>query len=523
MKIANTIDNLVGVFSPKSALERKYFRARLEQVKKTKSRAETYAAAKTNRLTGNWVPVNSDVNSVIRNSSADVRARVRQLVRDFPYFANACNRLVDYSVGSGIIFQSKIQDKSGNLDKKLIQQVEDSFSFWMDEADVAKKLHYYEIMQLAKRQDIESGEYIIIKRWRPKEGRYLPYVLQVYESDWLTSQYDTCFGDAMTINRPGERYNIDQGVKYDRLTGEVISYMFTDPDSWGQSVEIQARDVIHGFQMLRPGQRRGISSFASGVLLANDLSDYMDAEVDAAKLAAKYLAFVTSDAPDGRQLNLTNETNDEGDVQKIDEMENAIIEYLRPNEKIEIATNPRPGAAVTPFTRLVVTMLSVTTGVPYELLSGDYQGMNYSTGKMSRNDFSYYLKPISDRHIRNFCQPTFRGFLKSAQYFNKVQLPNYFTDPYPYYRAEWQPPGMMSNDPLREGKAAIDLVANHLNSPQEYIRARGRDPEAVLMEFKQWEDWKKEYDIKDPEKTSTAMQNNPAAVAKEPTNGKKTS
>lgn len=519
MNISESIDNLVGIFSPKSALERKYFRARLGQVER-KKRSETYAAAKTNRLTGNWSPVNTSINDVIRGSSADVRARVRQLVRDFPYFANAVNRIVDYSVGSGIIFQSKIKDAKGNLDKKLIGQVEDAFSFWMDEADVARKLHYYEIMQLTKRQDVESGEYIVIKRWRPKEGRYLPYVLQVYESDWLTTQYDTYFGDAMQVNRPGERYNIDQGVKYDRLTGEVISYMFTDPDSWGNSVEVPARDVIHGFQMLRPGQRRGISSFASGVLLANDLSDYMDAEVDAAKMAAKYLAFVTSDAPDGRQLSLTEETNGEGDIQKIDEMENAIIEYLRPNEKIEIATNPRPGSAVTPFTRLVVTMLSVTTGVPYELLSGDYQGMNYSTGKMSRNDFTYYLKPISDRHIRNFCQPTFRGFMDAAAFFGKVRLPNFQTDPYPFYRAEWQPPGMMSNDPLREGKAAIDLVASHLNSPQEYIRARGRDPEDVLREFQQWEQWKTDYNIKDPLEVSTAMQNNPAAVAKEP-NGKK--
>lgn len=519
ISLSNSIDNLVGVFSPKSALERKYFRARLGQVAQ-KSRNETYAAAKSNRLIGNWTPVNSTVNDVIRGSAADVRARVRQLVRDFPYFANAVNRIVDYSVGSGILFQSKIQDKDGNLNKKLISQVEDAFNFWMDEADVAKKLHYYEIMQLTKRQDVESGEYIVIKRHRPKENRYLPYVLQVYESDWLTSQYDTFYGESMSNPRPGERYNIDQGIKYDRLTGEVISYFFTDPDSWGQSIEVMAKDVIHGFQMLRPGQRRGISPFAAGVLLANDLSDYMDATVDVAKLSAKYLAFVTSDAPDGRQLNLVDETATDGTPQKIDEMENATIEYLRPGEKVEISSNPNPSSNLTPFTRLIVTMLSVTTGVPYELLSGDYQGMNYSTGKMSRNDFTYYLKPISDRHIRNFCNPTFKGFLESASFMGRVQLPNFFTNPSQYYKAEWQPPGMMSQDPLREGKAAIDLVANHLSSPQEYIRARGRDPEDVLREFAQWEDWKKEYDIKDPVEVSTAMQNNPAAVTKEP-NGNK--
>ena len=518
MNIGVAVDSIVGLFSPKSELERKLYRTRLA---KLKNRSETYAAGKTNRMTGNWSPGNTDVNSIIKASSADVRGRVRQLVRDFPYFANAVNRLVDYTVGPGIVFQSRVQDKSGNLDKKLIQKIEDAFNFWADEADVAKKLHYYEIMQLAKRQDIESGEYIIVKRHRPKENRYLPYVLQVYESDWLTSENDKGLDDTMKGIRRGALYNIDQGVEYNRLTGEVKYYHFTDPDSWGKTIRISARDVIHGFKMLRPGQRRGISPFTPGVLLANDFGDYFDATVDVAKMAAKYLAFVKSPTPEGRQLDLNPEVNDADETKYIDDMENAIIEYLNPGEEIDIASNPNPGAQVTPFTRLIVTMLSITTDVPYELLSGDYSGMNYSTGKMSRNDFKYALRPQYARHIQGFCNPTTRPMIESAVIHGKLSLPGFYTDPYQYYRSEWQPPGMDSIDPLREAKAEIDAVKANLKSPQEGIRARGKDPEAVLKEIKQWNDWKEDYEIIDLEDISTAQANNPAAVEKEP-NGKKT-
>lgn len=508
MKLTNAVDSLVSVFSPKAAIERQLYRARLERLK---NRSETYAAAKTNRLTGNWSPANSNVNDIIKASSADVRGRVRQLVRDFPYFANAVNRIVDYSVGSGIVFQAKVQDRKGNLNEKLNQQIEDAFKFWMDEADIAKKLHYYEIMQLAKRQRVESGEFLIVKRNRPNEGRYLPFVLQIFESDWLTDSFDRDYGLLMGESGKAPGTDISQGIEYDRITGEVKAYYFTDPDSWGKAIRIPASDVIHGFRTLRPGQLRGISDFAPGVLLANDLSDYMDAEVDAAKMAAKYLAFVKSPAPEARQLNLVSKTNEDGDAFKIDEMENAIIEYLSPGEDIILASNPRPGSAITPFTRLVVTMLSVTTGVPYELLSGDYSGMNYSTGKMSRNDFTYYLKPISARHIRNFCNPTFKEFINRAWAKGKLTLPGFLNDPYPYYRSEWQPPGMESIDPLREIKAEVDAVAANLKSPQEGIRARGRDPQDVLKEIQQWNAWKKEMGIVDQER-SGAMQNNPAAI-----------
>ena len=218
MRFGSAVDSLVGAFSPKSELERKLYRIKLE---KLKNRSETYAAARSNRMTGTSSPGNTDINSIIKASSQSVRGRVRQLVRDFPYFANAVNRLVDYTVGPGIIYQSKIQNADGTLNKKLIQQIEDAFNFWADEADVAKKLHYYEIMQLSKRQDIESGEYIIVKRHRPNENRYLPYVLQVYESDWLTSENDKGLGEAISGIQRGELYNIDQGVEYNRLTGEV--------------------------------------------------------------------------------------------------------------------------------------------------------------------------------------------------------------------------------------------------------------------------------------------------------------
>jgi len=498
------LDRLIGIFSPREELRRRIGRAALEKV-----RSSTYAAAQSPRTIGSWSPVESNINTVIANSAQPVRARIRQLVRDFPYFSRAVNVLTDYVVGAGITMQSRIAKQDGGLDKKLIQLTEDAFASWADEADISGRLHFYEMMALAKRQDLECGEFILVKRYPRDRNRYLPFALQMYEADWLTSYGAVPVKSNTIAGRP--RIDIHEGVEYDRETGRILAYHFTDPDGWGKTVRVDAENVIHGFKTLRPGQLRGISEFTPGVLVARDLSTYMDTEIDTAKLAAKYLAFVSTDDVYGRQAGSTTLDDDTG--KRLDEMENAIIEYLRPGEKIDIASNPRPGDNFPPMVKLILTMLSVTTGVPYELLSGNYEGMNYSVGKMVRNDFSQQLRPVATRHIRHFCTPVMRAFMDAAVLANRLPFRTYYTNPAPYRKVEWQPPGMESIDPNRETKSNIDQVLAGLRSPQEIVKSRGRDLEDVYKEILAAKVLAEGMGLQfDLSSISTALANNPAAI-----------
>ena len=469
--------------------------------KKTPKRAVKvrYAAGRRGPNGGGWSPVGANsINDLIASATPTVREKVRGLVRNFPYFSRANNVLAGYIVGEGIQFQSRVTDSEGKFDKKSIQKIEDSVRFWMDEADIAGKLHYYEMMELAKRQDGENGEFLMIKRVSKKKSRYLPYCLQMIEPDWLTSN-----------STPKIKGNlIEQGVEYDANTGEPLFYHFTDPDGWGKPSIVSADNVIHKFKTMRPGQLRGISPFVSGVLVAEDLSEYMDTEIDAAKMAAKYLGFVKTPDIAGRQNAL--EDDDDGDG-KIEDLESAIMEYLRPGEDITLATNPRPGTNFPPFVRLVLTMLSISTGVPYELLSGDYQGMNYSVGKMIRVDFAQFLRPEWTRHIRHFCQPTMNPFFDYAVVSGKLDLPGYHKDPIHYMKSVWQPPGMESIDPGRETKARIDAIDYSLMSEIEDAKKRGRDYEDIVKEKAMAAQIREAHGV-EVQKNSTAMANNPTAV-----------
>lgn len=496
------LDRTIGIFSPAAEIRRRIQRRGAEQ-------ARQYAAAKTSRSTGAWSPCGQDVNSLIRSSSTTIRNRSRQLVRDFAYFARAVDVLVDYTVGTGVQFQSRVTrgiDDNGKskLHTKAIRQIEDAWKWWMDEADASGRLHYHELEQLAKRQDVESGEYLFVKVALPDKNRFIPFALMPYEADWLTSNY--------TSITPGNI--IDQGVEVEPATGRIVAYHFAVPDGFNnltggvKAQRVPAANVIHGFKTLRPGQLRGISPFTTAILIADDLHEYLGAEIDAAKLGAKYLAMVETPDAAGFQ-GMRTEAGDNG--QKIETLENSIIEYLRPGEKITFANANRPGDSFEPFTRLVLRMVAISTGVTYELLTGDYNNINYSNLRGIRNDFMKIIAPLQQRHIRHFSNPVLAAFMESAVQAGKLDLPGFMSNPRPYLACQWQPPGVESIDPLREGKAYIDQINGLLRSPQEITASRGRDYEDVLNEIAEA---KRMADARglSPADVKTGLANNPAAV-----------
>ena len=475
-----------------------------------RARGSIYAAAQSPRTSSNWHPTNSNINDIIAASQPAVRARVRQLVRDFPYFARAVNVLVDYTVGDGIRFQSRILNSKGGFDNKRIQQVDDAFSRWADEADAGGRLHLMEIMRLAKRHDVETGEFLIVKKRLNDRKRFLPLALQVYESNWLTDM-------GATPLQPKNR--IHQGVEFDQDTGRAIAYHFTDPDGWGKTQRVAASDILHGFRTLRAGQLRGISDLTPAVMVGNDVADLLDAELDGAKMAAKWLAIIKAMDPIAAQaardgIKFGSDSGAAEPEQKIEELENAVIEYLRPGEDIELASSPRPGANFAPYIKLNLCMISVVTGCPYELLSGDYGDVSWSTSKTIRADFAVGLKPSISRHIRQFCEPVKLDFFDEAVLAGKLNFPRYYMDPLPMQRGVWQPPGMEPTDPARETKSMIDQIMNGLRSPQEIAQARGRDSSEILDEIAEFQKMAEEKGVK-LQPTSTALANNPAAIAKQ--------
>lgn len=500
VSLGRAIDRIVGVFSPRAELSR--ITARQMAMK---ARTQ-YAAAKTSLGTGGWNPVDSSVNTVIANSISTLRTRARQLVRDMPAMATAIQRVEEFTVGNGIILQGRVKDEStGKLAQGINQKIEDAWSWWCDEADAGGRLHFHEIQQLACRQEVEVGEYVIIKRFSRGRNRFLPFNLLILEPDQMAGYGATPL--------PGNE--IYQGVEYDPRTGAAAAYHFDDPNRWKKPMRFPANQVIVGFRHLRPTQLRGVTPLAPVLLLAHQLRDYLEAEISSAQRAARWLAFVTSQDPAAAMeafgAAATPSTEAYHDEKYTMEMGNAIIDFLRTGEEVTIANHNRPGESFEPFVKFILHSFASAIGVTYELVSGDYADSVYTAARVARNDMSKGIQIRRGRLIRQLCEAVKKEFMFWAVTTGKLDLPGYFTNEAYWNRSVWMGPGMEQLDPLREQRAENDAVKGRLRSPQEVLHARGRDPEQVLDECAEWEEMLDERGLK-KETTSTALKTNPATI-----------
>lgn len=475
---------------------------------KAKGGERQYAAAKVSRLTGDWIPVDQGINQLTRASLPMMRTRIRQLVRDFPYFTRAVNILVNFTVGTGTVFQSRVLNpnwtpggKEKKFDRLLCQQIEDAVAWGMEELDATGHRHGFELERLAKREDVEAGEYLFVRRAIKDPKRYIPYALQTFESEWLTSLGAYPMGKNI----------VDQGVEYDSTTGRVVAYHFTDPEGWGKTIRIEAQHVLHDFEPLRAGQLRGVSPFAAGVLIAHDLNDYLDATIDTTKLAAKYLALITTDDVEAWQANREMEKDPNNPLKKIDSLENAIVEYLRPGEQVNFPANNSIGSTFDPFTKFILQMLAISTNTTFSLISGNYGDTNYTTLRGERQDLRTMFAPHHQRNILHWCQPVTRDIIDQAVLSGKLVLPGYFNNPRAYQRGVFIPPGQEPIDPLKESKANRDDMGALLRSPQEIAARRGRDIEEVLDEHQEFAEMMAERGLAS-DIGSTALASNPAAL-----------
>jgi lambda family phage portal protein len=458
-----------------------------------------YAAAKTGTQTGAWRPIDAGVNEEIGTSKELLNARTRQLVRDMPHFARAVNVMVDFTVGDGIRLQSRVANTDGSLNVELSKKIEEAWRRWGDECDVTGQLSIHEMAQLAKRQDVEIGEFVILKAKTRKTGKRNPFALRIYEADRIGDYNAT----------PKGNNEISYGVEYNTTTGAPAAYHFVN-DDWRPATRVNASQVYHGFQSLRPGQYRGVSPFAPAILIAHSLRDFVESELGAAQLAAKHLAFITSPDPANAQTAFGAATNSNFD-RKTEDLGVATIEYLAENERVDFATYSRPGSGFDPFTKFALRTLAITVGIPYEVLTGDMSGVNFSTMKGAMNAFDKSLRPVQARHIRQFYQAIYNDWMDWAVLSGDLVLPGYFADPARFQAATWVAPGLAQIDPLKEGKADVEAIQNLLRSPQDVIQGQGRDPEKVLEQIKAWEEAVEEAGLK-PEPISLSDTTNPAAL-----------
>jgi lambda family phage portal protein len=471
------LDKFIGTFSPLAELNRIRARAQVETIKRLYDAADSFA-------TDDWSSATlGSANSEIRTAQQTLRAKGRDSIRNNAYANRALSAIVSNTVGAGIL--PNIQGKS-DLQTRRIKQ---AWKEWADTnlCDANGRSNFYALQAMVLRSTVESGEIVVLK-----EKNADAFQLRLLESDYIVTERDT--GGLI-----GKSDNIVQGIKVDKYQSPVSYYIYDkhpgDDSTSVQQREIAAERLCHVFRQDRPGQLRGVSWFHPVLRTLEDLNQFEQATLISKKVQACFSVFIESNNPDS--------TLSSADLLRKRQYENRVepasIRYLDNGEK---ATMVAPAATpdYDPYTRNQLRKVSSGMGIPYEAMTGDYSLVNFSSGRLGREEFKRNVETWRwQMVIPQFCEPAFEHFLEWAQIRHGIDVTGVTCD--------WVPPAWSMIDPTKEIAAMNDGVRSGLITYKKAVLELGYDPETHLEEIKEFNEKVDELGItldSDPRKTTKA-------------------
>jgi lambda family phage portal protein len=407
-------------------------------------------------------------------------------------------------IGTGIRPQSRVDKEDLGIDEKLAndfqRKAERAWKRWIPYADAGERMDFYEIQQLVDRQILENGEAIIVPLRLKDKDRPYPLALQLIESDRLNTPTDKISDKS-----------IRSGVKIGE-NGEPISYFLqkTHPgdisyrtrEEARQYIEIQAKDkhsrknIFHLYYVSRSGQTRGIPFFAPVLTYFKDLAEYAEAELVAARIAACFSLFITSESSMDVGVNTAYERNTSG--QLVESLEPGMIKHLMPGESITSFNPQRPSATFEPFVDRILRAISAALGLPYELVAKDFSKTNYSSARAALLEARRYFKVRQEWLAQKLCQPVWEMILEEAYLKGEIDVDNFYDNGKPmssWVRARWIAPGWSWVDPLKEVKASREAIAGNISSLADEAAGQGKDWEEILEQRAREEQKRKELNL----------------------------
>lgn len=482
-KIADAIDSFLTPFAPRMVLNRKMERYAL-------SRATSYRAAQKTRRNENWISTSGSADEDLLRDLPTLREKSRDLNRNDAHAAGITSMIVTNVVGVGIRPQSRVDNEEMAMDEDSLEayqkKAERAWHQWVEVADAAGVLDFYGIQHLVERQILENGEVFIIPLMVERPESPFMFRLQVVEAD--------------RVDTPAElksNKNVRSGIEVDAHGRPVAYYVRkTHPgDTYfrrdsGNGLENYIRyparnelgrpNIFHLYHQKRPGQTRGEPFFAPVINYFKDLSDYLEAELTAAKVAACFSVFIKREnATVFGQQNTTRIENGK----RIELIEPGMIEYLQTGESVEFANPNRPGSNFSPFVEQMLRSIAAALNLPFEVVIRDFTRSSYSSARAALQEARRFFKERQKFLERELCQPSWEMVMEEAYLIGMLPPVKFYQNRTQLSRARWISPGWGWIDPTKEVDAARSAVEGLLSTHADEIAGLGKDYEEVYEQL----------------------------------------
>lgn len=434
-----------------------------------------YDASRLGRRLKGWVAERRNINALMSTGGETLRARARQLCRENPYAANACEGFVAAAVGAGIKPSSLIADP----DKK--KAVQAAFLRWTDEADADGLTDFYGLQALAARAMFEAGEcFIRFRPRRPGDGLSVPLQLQLLEAEHLPLSHNEDLGGGRVIRC---------GIEFDAI-GQRVAYHFLRSHPGDlvrnfaglEKTVVPASEVMHLYRPLRPGQVRGQPAITPGMIRLYLLDSYEDAELDRKRTAAMFVGFITKKTEDSPAPITGAPTDDLAaplDVGTTD-MEPGTLQVLLEGEDVKFSSPVEVGGSYEAFMFRSLCAISVAVGIPYHVVSGDLSKANYGSQRGGQTEFRRRMDQFQHMTlVFQMCRPVWERWLEAAVLSGAVPITprEYLRDRLGHAKVKWIPPRWEWIDPKKDREAQALAEDRGWVSRSDNIEAEGYDPE----------------------------------------------
>ena len=445
-------ERAIAAISPKWACNRAFFAESLR----------AYEAGEVNRFNDGWMPINEDTENSDKPQRDLIKARARYLENNSDIAEAAIGGIVRNVVGTGI----KPQARTGS--EALNSRIEALWREWTrpENCDVTGQQSFPELQALLLRRKVVDGD-IFVKKVIDKQAKF-PLKLQIIKSDLLSQYY---------ITNPKTGNVIRSGVELDDHLKPVAywvnkktpdGFVMYDPD------RILAENMIHLWTRRQPDQVRGVSDLAPIIKRLKETQDYLDAETIAAKIAACFSVFITTETGSPGMVGRMNNVKDpEG--KKLQSIRPGMIKYLQPGESVSTANPSRGIANAKDYVSIQERLAGAGLGLSYELMSRDFNQSSFSAARQGMLEDRKTFEPMQEWLSGHLCDPIYREWLDMCVMAGLLDIPDYFVHREDYQAVEWVTPGWAWIDPQKEVSADIAAIQNGGKTLAQWCAERGYD------------------------------------------------
>ena len=466
----NIIDKVIGWVSPQRAYERQAYRDALRQ----------YDAASMDRLSSDWQPAYGTAEQLATGSRDIIRGRARAAEMNSDLAESAVIALLRNVIGAGIIPQAKVRNRNGKLNNDLNKKIEKAWAKWAEpeNADIRGISNFYELQEMALRRMVYDGEILVNKT---SQGEYLPLSIQLIEAENIGA-----------VSITNGKNNIINGVEVTEH-GRPVAYHVSQTDPMGlrtfDTVRLTTEQAFLLFKPKRPSQIRGVSLLALVLRRIHDIDEYMDADLIAARVAACFSVFVTSQNS-GRQTGIL--PRDKKGRPNIT-MAPGMVRHLSPGESIEFADPKRNAGTASEYSATQTRRIASGLGMSADIVARNISG-NFSAARQNLLEDQKTFRQVQKFVITHFCMPIWKAFI-DALYLAGELPSDYLANKDKYQEVAWLAPGWSWIDPVKEVNANKEAIKSGLTTLEDVCASSGRDWEEVLEQRKLEQDRAKELGV----------------------------